>query len=62
MQLNATLEASCVIPQSAETGNWQVDTIISDNAGNIALEQFHWPPDRRRKLRPDGSRGHQCRR
>ncbi|MGH9201010.1 MAG: hypothetical protein ACRD2A_07225, partial [Vicinamibacterales bacterium] len=36
-QLIATLEASCVIPQFAETGNWQVDTIISDNAGNIAL-------------------------
>jgi hypothetical protein len=39
-QLDATLEASCVIPQSAETGNWQVDTIISDNAGNIARNSF----------------------
>jgi hypothetical protein len=39
-QLEATLEASCLIPQSAETGNWQVDTIISDNAGNIARNSF----------------------
>ena len=39
-ELDATLQASC-LSRFAETGNWQVDTIISDNAGNIALEQFH---------------------
>jgi hypothetical protein len=39
-QLHGTLEASCVIPQSAEAGNWQVDTILTDNAGNIARNSF----------------------
>ena len=39
-QLNAVMQATCIVPQFSETGNWQLDTLVVDNTGNIARDSF----------------------
>ncbi|HSR53068.1 MAG TPA: FG-GAP repeat protein [Acidobacteriota bacterium] len=39
-QLDATLQATCGFPQFAESGDWVVDVIMQDNAGNFTGGRF----------------------